>query len=159
MMDANAKICVIGHKGMLGHAIWRQLTEQGYARLVGCDLPETDLCDQMQTRAFFLREKPDYVFFLAAVAAGIQYKKTHPVEMLQKNLQMVTNVLSSAYECRCFRMINVCSALLYPSEAAIPLHETDSAYVNLNQVDTPYALAKAAGMQLARYYNQEYQTQ
>lgn len=158
-MDQSAKICIVGHKGMLGHAIWQQLASQGYTRLIGCDLPEVDLCSQEQTQAFFEREKPEYVFFLAAVAAGIQYKKTHPVEMLQKNLQITVNVLSSAYACRCKRLLNVCSALLYPSEAAIPLHEEDAAYVSLNQVDTPYALAKAAGMQLARYFNQEYQTQ
>ncbi len=158
-MDKNAKICVIGHKGMLGHAIWRQLTEQGFTRLIGCDLPEVDLCSQRQTDGFFAREKPEYVFFLAAVAAGIQYKKTHPVEMLQKNLQIVTNVFSSAYAHGCRRMINVCSALLYPSEAQIPLREEDAVHANLHQVDTPYALAKAAGMQLARYYNQEYHTQ
>ena len=157
-MEKNARICVVGHKGMLGHAIWEQLSAQGYTHLIGCDLPEVDLCSQEQTMAFFQREKPEYVFFLAAVAAGIQYKKTHPVEMLQKNLQITVNVLASAYACQCRRMINVCSALLYPSEAAIPLKEEDASYVNLNQVDTPYALAKAAGMQLARYYNQEYQT-
>ena len=30
--------------------------------------------------------------------------------------------------------------------------------MNLNEIDTPYSLAKAAGMQLANYYNQQYKT-
>lgn len=155
-MNQNAKICVIGHKGMLGHAIWNRLTTLGYENLIGCDLPEVDLCSQQQTKEFFEREKPEYVFFLAAVAAGIQFKKNYPVEMLLKNMQMVSNVLSCANENNCKRLINVCSALLYPTEAAIPLREEDATYVNLGQVDTPYALAKAAGLQLSRYYNREY---
>ena len=157
-MDRNTRICIIGHKGMLGHAIWRQLEERGYGNLVGCDLPEVDLCSQEQASSFFRSEKPQVLFFLAAVAAGIQYKKTHPVEMLQKNLQIVSHVFSSAFEYGCAQMINVCSALIYPGEAPIPLREEDASHVNLNQIDTPYALAKAAGMQLARYYNQEYHT-
>ena len=79
-MDRNTRICIIGHKGMLGHAIWQQLEERGYGNLVGCDLPEVDLCSQEQASSFFRAEKPQVLFFLAAVAAGIQYKKTHPVE-------------------------------------------------------------------------------
>lgn len=155
-MNKNSKICIIGHKGMLGHAIWGQLEQQGYLNIIGCDLPEVDLCEQECTRQFFEREKPEYIFFLAAVAAGIQYKKTHPADMLLKNLQIITNVMDSAYKCGCRKMINVCSALLYPSGAGIPISEEDATYANLGEVDTPYALAKAVGTQLARYYNQQY---
>lgn len=155
-MEKNSKICVIGSKGMLGHAIWNLLEREGYNNLIGCDLPEVDLCDQARTKAFFEKEKPEYVFFLAAVAAGIQFKKTHPVDMLLKNLQMITNVMDFSCTYGCKKMINVCSALLYPSEACIPLKEEDATHANLGEIDTPYALAKAAGMQLARYYNQQY---
>lgn len=157
-MNFNDKICVIGHKGMLGHAIWNQLEAEGYHNLLGCDLPEVDLCDQAATRDFFAENRPDYVFFLAAVAAGIQYKKDHPADMLLKNLQMLTNVMDFAHQNGCRKMINVCSALLYPTAASIPLKEEDAVYVNLGEIDTPYALAKAAGMQLARYYNRQYGT-
>lgn len=155
-MDLNSRICIIGNKGMLGHAIWNQLSSKGYSNIIGCDLPEVDLCNQACTEAFFQERKPEYVFFLAAVAAGIQYKKTHPTDMLLKNLQMITNVMDFAYKNGCKKMINVCSALLYPNEAKIPLKEEDATHANLGEIDTPYALAKAAGMQLARYYNQQH---
>ncbi len=155
-MNQSDKICVIGNKGMLGHAICNLLQERGFENIICCDLPEVNLCEQEQTRAFFREEKPDYIFFLAAVAAGINYKKTHPADMMIKNLQMITNVMESAYENGCKKMINVCSALLYPSEAGIPLHEEDATHANMGEVDTPYAMAKAAGMQLARYYNSQY---
>lgn len=155
-MDKNAKICIIGHNGMLGHAIWNQLSASGFSNLIGCSLPEVDLCDQYSTQKFFEHNKPEYIFFLAAVAAGIQYKKNHPTEMLLRNLQMITHVMDFACKNNCKKMINVCSALLYPSEAKIPLKEEDATYVNLGEIDTPYALAKATGMQLARYYNQQY---
>ena len=157
-MNKDSRVCIIGNKGMLGHAIWSKLYAEGYTNLIGCDLPGVDLCDQKQTKDFFEEKKPEYVFFLAAVAAGIQYKKTHPVDMLLKNLQMITNVMECAYLNECRKMINVCSALLYPSEARIPLREEYLLHVNLNEVDTPYALAKAAGMQLARYYNFQHGT-
>lgn len=69
---------------------------------------------------------------------------------------MITNVMDGAHKNGCKKMINVCSALLYPSQATIPLREEDATYANLGEIDTPYSLAKATGMQLARYYNQQY---
>lgn len=155
-MKFDSRICVVGSNGMLGHAICKQLADSGYENIIKCDRMEVNLCDQRDTLDFFERYRPEYIFFLAAVAAGIQYKKKHPTEMLLKNLQMITNVMESARISHCKKMINVCSALLYPKDAEVPIKEEDATYIDLGEVDTPYALAKATGMQLARYYNQEF---
>ena len=157
-MKLDSRICVVGSNGMLGHAIYKQLTEKGFINIIKCDRAEVDLCNQINTALFFEKNRPEYIFFLAAVAAGIQYKKKHPTEMLLKNLQMITNVMESARTNECRKMINVCSALLYPSRTPIPFKEENATYVDLDEVDTPYSLAKAAGMQLARYYNKEFGT-
>lgn len=155
-MNKDMKICIVGHKGMLGHAIEKVLSEKGYTNIVGCDLPEVDLCNQVQTMNFFTKAKPDYVFFLAAVAAGINYKKEHPATMMLKNMQIITNVMDAVSKCGCKKMLNVCSALVYPSGTQIPFVENSATHVNLNEIDSPYAVAKAAGMQLAKFYNQEF---
>lgn len=155
-MQKNKVIAILGHKGMLGRAIWEKAVEQGYTNLVGADLPELNLCDQRDVQDFFERERPEYVFFLAAAAAGIAYKKAHPADILVKNLQMITNVMDSANANGCSKMLNICSALVYPQKAEIPFKEVDATYAEMNLVDTPYALAKACGMQLAKYYNSQY---
>ena len=157
-MNLHSKICVIGHKGMLGHAIVTKLKEKGYCNIIGCDLPEVDLCNQVETRNFFCNEKPEIVFFLAAVAAGIEYKKKYPADMLMKNAQIIVNVFESCYSCGCKNIINVCSALLYPKNALIPLNEDSVNSSDLNTIDSSYSLAKALGMQLARNYNCQYST-
>lgn len=46
-MKKDSKICIIGNRGMLGHAIWKQLEREGYTNIIGCDLPEVNLCNQM----------------------------------------------------------------------------------------------------------------
>lgn len=157
-MNINSKICILGSKGLLGHAIEKQLLLMGYKNIICCDHSTVDLCNQKNTKEYFEKEKPEYVFFLAANAGGIQYKRKYPADMLCQNLQMITNVMESSYKTGCKKMINVCSALLYPEEAEIPYRESDVNYVNLGKVDTPYSLAKAAGMQLAKYYNFQYGT-
>ncbi len=156
MIEKKSKICVIGHKGMLGHALCEKLEEQGYTNIVGCDLPEVDLCDQLATRNFFETEKPEYVFFLAAVAGGIEYKKKYAADMMLKNLQMITNVMESVHALGVKKTINVCSALVYPRDAAMPLSEQDATRVDIGTIDAPYSVAKVAGLQLARFFKQQY---
>lgn len=155
-MDKNSRICIVGSKGALGHAIYSILIKEGYKNIIPCDLPEVDCTSQKTVSDFFEQQRPEYVFFLAAVSAGIEYKRKYPVEVMLKNLQMETNVLSSAHNVGVKRLLNVCSALIYPNTASIPFQESEATFSNLNEVDTPYSLAKAAGYQLCQYYKMEY---
>lgn len=155
-MDRDAKICIVGDKGTLGHAIWKELQSCGYTNILSCDLPEVDCTNQESVRSFFEKNRPEYLFFLAAISAGIEYKKKYPVEVMLKNLQMETNVLQFSHEYHCKRLLNVCSALLYPNKTKIPFYEEDITFINFNEVDTPYSFAKAAGFQLCQYYASEY---
>ena len=155
-MDKRSRICIIGDKGALGNAIKHQLKLEGYENILSCDLPEVDCTSQDAVEQYFADNKPEYVFFLAAISAGIEYKKKYPVEIMLKNLQMETNVLSCSHKYGCKRLLNVCSALLYPSSAPMPLKEEYATLTKLNEIDTPYSLAKAVGFQLCKYYKQEH---
>ena len=70
-VDKRAKICVAGHRGLVGSSIVRQLQRQGYQHLLLQTSDELDLCDQTETRKFFERERPDYIFLAAAKVGGI----------------------------------------------------------------------------------------
>lgn len=155
-MDKDARICIIGGKGTLGYAILGELQSLGYTNIISCDLPEVDCTRQESVKNFFEKKQPEYIFFLAAISAGIEYKRKYPVEVMLKNLQMETNVLQFSHEYHCKRLLNVSSALIYPSIARMPLVEKDITFINLNEVDTPYSLAKAVAFQLCQYYADEY---
>ena len=73
-----------------------------------------------------------------------------------KNMQIITNVMDAVSKSGCRKMLNVCSALVYPTGTQIPFCEDATTHVNLNEVDSPYAVSKAAGMQLAKFYNKEF---
>ena len=155
-MNKDALIYIAGHKGALGHALWDKLQAAGYTNLLGCELPELDMTDNAAVKEFFRKNKPDCVILLAALAAGINFRKTNPVEMLLVNLQITINVLSEARAAGVQKFINISSALLYPSEAAIPIRENSATHVNLEELDTSYTLAKSVGAQLCRYYRKQY---
>lgn len=73
-MNKNAKIYVAGHRGMVGSALVRKLTAQGYANIVTQTSAVLDLRNQQAVFHFFEKEKPEYVFL--AAAKWEEYKPT-----------------------------------------------------------------------------------
>ena len=65
-MNKNARICVAGHRGLVGSAIVRQLETDGYTNLICRTRAELDLADAQATEVFFAAEQPEYVFLAAA---------------------------------------------------------------------------------------------
>ena len=63
MTEAQQKIYVAGHRGMVGSAIVRQLLAAGHPaeRIITRTHAELDLTNQAAVRAFFEAEKPDQV--------------------------------------------------------------------------------------------------
>ena len=65
-MNANARIYVAGHRGMVGSAIARCLQSNGQTNVVTRTHAELDLTDQQAVRQFFASEKIDQVYLAAA---------------------------------------------------------------------------------------------
>lgn len=61
-MEKNAKIYIAGHCGLVGSAIWNNLSSKGYTNLVGRTHNELDLCDSVAV-AHFLKWKSRVRFF------------------------------------------------------------------------------------------------
>src|SRR5947207_324471 len=66
MNEFQKRIFVAGHRGMVGSAIVRSLTDKGYTNITCRSHSELDLTDQAQVRAFFSAEKPQEVYVAAA---------------------------------------------------------------------------------------------
>ena len=71
MISKKSKIYIAGHKGMVGSAIWRNLTANGFTNLIGKPSSELDLKDQKSVLFFFNNEKPEVVIDAAAKVGGI----------------------------------------------------------------------------------------
>ena len=75
MMEKQDKIYVAGHRGMVGSAIVRELERQGYQNIVTRSHAALDLTRQEAVEAFFVEEKPDYVFLAAALAQTVSFRR------------------------------------------------------------------------------------
>lgn len=158
-MQKDSKIYVAGHKGLVGSAIVRALSEKGYENIITRDISELNLCRQSDVEVFFEEEKPEYVFLAAAKVGGILANSTYTAEFIYDNIMIATNVIHSAYKSGSKKLLNLGSSCIYPREAEQPLKEDALLTGLLEPTNEPYAIAKIAAIKLCKYYNQQYGTE
>ena len=158
-MDKSAKIYVAGHRGLVGSALMRQLSAQGYTNIVARTHAELDLTNQEAVKQFFADEKPEYVFLAAAKVGGIHANNTYPAEFIHENLAIQTNVIHQSYLNGVKRLLFLGSSCIYPRDCPQPIKEEYLLTGPLEPTNRPYALAKIAGIEMCWSYNRQYGTQ
>ena len=153
-----AKIYVAGHRGLVGSAIVRRLTWDGYSNVITQTSRELDLRDQRAVRDFFAREKLEYVFLAAARVGGILANSTYPASFIYDNLAIQTNVIDAAYRYGVKKLLFLGSSCIYPKYAPQPMPENCLLTGSLEPTNEWYAVAKIAGIKMCQAYNQQYGT-
>jgi GDP-L-fucose synthase len=157
-MDKNSKIYVAGHKGLVGSAIHRKLKEKGYTNFVLKTLDELDLTNQSETKRFFEKEKPEYVFLAAAKVGGIIANYNYRAEFIYDNLMIQNNIIHNSYLTGVKKLLFLGSTCIYPKEASQPMKESELLTSALEYTNEPYAIAKIAGIKTCESYNLQYGT-
>lgn len=157
-MDRHAKIYVAGHRGLVGSAIVRNLTERGFLNLVVRPHAALDLEQQADVRAFFESERPEYVFLAAAKVGGIHANVAYPAEFIYNNLLIAVNVIEAAYRVGTRKLLFLGSSCIYPKDSPQPIREEYLLHGVLEPTNEPYAVSKIAGIKLCQSYNRQYGT-
>ncbi|HWK05449.1 MAG TPA: GDP-L-fucose synthase [Puia sp.] len=155
-MQQQDKIYVAGHRGMVGSAITRRLQKEGFTNLLQRTSTELDLKDQAAVRAFFEKERPDYVFLAAAKVGGILANNIYRGEFLYDNLMIQNNTIDAAYRSGVKKLMFLGSSCIYPKLAPQPLKEEYLLTGELEPTNEPYAIAKIAGIKMADAYRSQY---
>lgn len=146
MIFKESVIYIAGHRGMVGSAIWRQLSEQGYTNLIGLTSGELDLKDQKAVADFFVTEKPDVVIDAAARVGGILANNNFPYQFLMENMQIQNNLIDAALKNDVEKFIFLGSSCIYPKLAPQPLKEEYLLTDSLEPTNEWYAVAKITGI-------------
>ena len=157
-MQPQSRIYVAGHRGLAGSAITRALKGKGYGNLLLRPRAELDLTDRGAVRAFFERERPEYVFLAAARAGGILANKSFPAEFIYQNLAIQTNVIDEARRSSVTRLLFLGASCIYPRDCPQPMRESHLLTGALEFTNHPYAVAKIAGIEMCWSYNRQYAT-
>lgn len=157
-MNKSSRIYVAGHRGLVGSAIVRRLEAAGYADLITHTSRDLNLINQQDVASFFAQEKPEYVFLAAAKVGGIHANDTYRAEFIYNNLMIQTNVMHHSYLHGVKRLLFLGSSCIYPKLCLQPMKEAYLMTGPLEQTNSPYAVAKIAGIEMCWAYNKQYGT-
>lgn len=150
------RVFVAGHRGMVGSAIVRNLTEKGDYDIITRTRDELNLLSQDDVSAFFESAHIDQVYLAAAKVGGIHANNTYPAEFIYQNLMIEANIIHSAYKSGVKKLCFLGSSCIYPKLAEQPMQEEELLKGYLEPTNEPYAIAKIAGIKLCESYNRQY---
>ena len=155
-MHPDRRIYVAGHRGLAGSAILRALEARGFKNLIVRTHAELDLTDAVATQAFFVQERPEFVFLVAAKVGGIHANSSFPVDFLRENLLIQTNVFHEAWRSGVQKLLFLGSTCIYPKFAPQPIPESALLTGELESTNEAYAIAKIAGIKLCQAYRRQH---
>ncbi|BAQ15729.1 GDP-L-fucose synthetase [Methyloceanibacter caenitepidi] len=155
-LDISGKrIFVAGHKGLVGQALVRRL-EQEPVEILTAGRSGVDLRDQAATKSYLKTTAPDIVIVAAAKVGGILANATYPVDFLNDNLLIESNLIAGSHEADIDRLLFLGSSCIYPREAPQPMREDALLTGPLEPTNKWYAIAKIAGIMLCQAYREQY---
>jgi GDP-L-fucose synthase len=149
-------IFIAGHKGMVGSAIVRQLSQISDVELITRERNELDLSDAQAVNQFFVENKIDQVYLAAAKVGGIVANNTYPAEFIYQNLTIQNNIIHAAHVSGVQDLLFLGSSCIYPKFAEQPMVESALLTGVLEETNEPYAIAKIAGIKMCESYNRQY---
>jgi GDP-L-fucose synthase len=159
-METDArKIFVAGGRGLVGFAIIGCLKDKGYFNLLAPSHEELDLMDQNAVNLYFEKEKPEIVFLAAAKVGGIVANSTYPADFIYQNLMIQNSLIHQSYVHGVKKLLFLGSSCIYPRDCDQPIKEEYLMTGPLEPSNSPYAIAKIAGIEMCWAYNRQYNTQ
>lgn len=158
MVNLKSKIFLAGHKGHLGSAIYRSLTEKKYKNIIVKNKKQLDLLNQLQVFNFLKKAKPKVVIIAAARVGGIYANNKHRGKFIYENLQIQNNLIHGSYLAGVKNLIFFGSSCIYPKNINNTITEDMLLTGKLEYTNEPYAIAKIAGIKLCESYNIQYGT-
>lgn len=156
VVDSDARIFVAGHAGLVGASLCRALRARGCSTLLTANRQHLDLRDLTAVRQWMRHERPEYVFMAAGTVGGIRANSSRPADFLYDNLAMQTAVVQASHESGVRKLLMFGSSCMYPRGAAQPLREETLLTGPLEPTSEAYAVAKLAGLAMARAFTAQH---
>lgn len=151
------KVLVFGSNGLVGSSLGSILKESNKVTdLIQSKRSELDLFDFEKTKFFIQSHKPNVVINAAAKVGGIFTNNTNRTEFILENLKINMNILESCIPFPDIKIINLGSSCIYPVNAENPINEKSFMTGQLEETNSPYAMAKISAIEIGRSLNQQF---
>lgn len=151
-----SRILVTGGSGLVGHALQHICKSYPDNDFTFLSRTQVDLLNEQKTIDFFVNHKFDYVIHLAANVGGLYKNMKEPVNLLEDNLRINSNVLKAAHIANVKKVVACLSTCIFPDIIEYPLCEEDLHDGPPHFSNQAYAYAKRLLAVQCASYNQQY---
>ena len=115
-------VVIAGSSGLAGSALARRFIASGH-EVIGINRSVLDLRDSEKTQEFIADTKPNLIIDAAAKVGGIGANNSFPVDFLQDNILIQTNLMQAAHKAKVKNFIFLGSSCVYPRDCPQPIKE------------------------------------
>jgi GDP-L-fucose synthase len=142
------KILVFGSGGLVGNSLKRTINEDDFV-VKYSTREDTNLFSLEETQKTINEFQPNIIINAAAKVGGIHANNSQRSEFLIENLKININILESCIKNNDILIVNLGSSCIYPLNADNPIKEESIMSGKLEPTNSPYAMAKLTGIELA----------
>jgi len=151
------KVLILGGNGLVGSSLDRVLGKsQKVQEVFASTRKDADLFSLEDTQSLINSFRPYVIVNSAAKVGGINANNTQRMEFIIQNLKINMNVFQACMDNPEVKIVNLGSSCIYPLNANNPISEDSFLTGKLEPTNSPYAIAKIAGIEIGRSLNIQY---
>ena len=150
------KVLLFGSNGLVGSSVKELFKEDKNVELIAATRDDADLFNYESTRNIIEDNKPNIIINSAAKVGGIYANNKYRTTFLLDNLKININILEACINFPNIKIINLGSSCIYPLDAPTPIKESSLLDGKLEETNSPYAIAKIAGIELGRSLHSQF---
>ncbi len=148
------RLLITGNRGLLGGACVNAFKNAGYAVFTPSG---EDLRDKSAVYWLFNKLQPlAGVIHCAAKVGGVKSNRDYPVQFIDENLAINSNVIGAAHAFGVQKLVNIGTSCLYPKDSPVPVKETSLMTGPFEPSVAAYATAKLVAYALCNAYRSQH---
>lgn len=150
------KVLLFGSNGLVGSSVKELFEKDKNIELIAATRDDADLFNYDSTKNIIEDNKPNIIINSAAKVGGIYANNKYRTTFLLDNLKININILEACINFPNIKIINLGSSCIYPLDAPTPIKESSLLDGKLEETNSPYAIAKIAGIELGKSLHSQF---
>ena len=152
-MKSKNKVWITGINGMVGQALKRSISKSKSYNILESSRKDFDQTNQYETTKWLKKNNPDTIIITSALVGGIQINAKYPLDFLYQNSMIALNIINSANEINCQRLVFLGASCMYPKNSKQPFKESTILDGKVEKTNEGYGIAKILGTKLVEFMN------
>ena len=154
-MKKKSIIFILGKKNYLSDTLKELLIKQKFQNVFTDTDKKIDINNFTKLENFFIKFRPEYIFFLGGAYGSIQLNLNKPASLMIDNMILNSNIFYLSSKYKVAKLLYLSSSCVYPKNSPNPLSPKSLMTGIFESTNQSYAISKLTGIELCRAYNVE----